>query len=283
MSNKEIKRLGIDVSDNQGYINWEEVKAAGVQFVIMRSTRGSGNPDKQLASNIAGCKRVGIPFDFYKYRYGTTESKTRAEAQKVIATLVSLGVKPSKDTIIWEDVEDKTLKALSKAELTRLSKVFREEVEAAGFGYGLYMGMYDYGVEIKAEEIQDDCWIARYYKGYEAMLFGTMPNEQKCPTVKEGCKLWGWQFSSSGQVPGIKGNVDLDICYYDIKETEVAPEYYETPEFTLIDSLNKIGVDSSYTFRKKIAAVNGIQNYKGTAEQNVEMLRLLNVGELKEV
>lgn len=38
-------RLGIDVSDNQGYIDWKKVKTAGVQYAILRSTRGSGNPD----------------------------------------------------------------------------------------------------------------------------------------------------------------------------------------------------------------------------------------------
>lgn len=275
-----MSKLGIDVSDNQGYINWEKVKAAGVQFVIMRSTRGSGNADKQLASNIAGCKRVGIPFDFYKYRYGTTEASTRAEAKKVIETLLSLGIKPSKDTIIWDDAEDKTLKALSKEEFTRLSMVFREEVENTGFGYGLYMGVYDYNREINGEKIKDDCWLARYYNGYNAMSFGTVPDERKRPTVKEGSMLWGWQFSSSGQVPGINGNVDLDICYYDIKDTEVEPEYYETPEFTLIDSLNKIDVDSSYANRKKIAAANSIEHYSGTAEQNIAMLKLLNEGKL---
>ena len=54
---------GIDVSDNQGYIDWAKVKADGVQFAILRSTRGSGNPDKQLVSNIKGCMEQGIPVD----------------------------------------------------------------------------------------------------------------------------------------------------------------------------------------------------------------------------
>ena len=52
---------------------------------------------------------------------------------------------------------------------------------------------------------------------------------------------------------------------------------------TLIDSLNKIGVDSSFKFRKKIAAANGIEDYAGTAEQNLLMLRLLNEGKLVKV
>lgn len=271
---------GIDVSDNQGYIDWAKVKADGVQFAILRSTRGSGNPDKQLASNIKGCLSVGMPMDFYKYRYGNTEAKTRSEAKKVIDTLISLGVKPSKNTVIWDDVEDDCMTNLSKSQLTKLCNIFREGIEKAGFGYGLYMGMYDYNNEINGKEIKDDCWVARYYNGYNVMDFSQNPNEKYKPKVADGSKLWGWQYTSSGRVDGIKGNVDLDIAYYDIKETEVAPEYYETPEFTLIDSLNKIGADSSYQGRKWIAQKNGIVNYKGTAEQNLKMLDLLNSGKL---
>lgn len=271
---------GIDVSDNQGYINWGKVKADGVQFAILRSTRGSGNPDKQLASNINGCLSVGMPFDFYKYRYGNTEAKTRAEAKRVVEVLFSFGVKPSKNTVIWEDVEDKTMKALSKSELTRLSNIFREEIENAGFGYGLYMGMYDYNKEIAKEEIKDDCWIARYYNSYNVMDFSVDPNEKYKPTVANGSKLWGWQYTSSGRVDGISGNVDLNIAYYDIKETEVEPQYYKSPEFTLIDCLNKIGADSSYDSRKQIAVKNGISDYNGTAEQNLKLLDLLNNGKL---
>lgn len=271
---------GIDVSSNQGYIDWKKVKADGVEFAILRATTKNQNPDTQLASNIKGCIENGIPFDVYKYRYGNTEEKTRKEAKNVVATLVKLGVEPSKDTIIWDDTEDKVMTALSKKELTRLSNVFREEVEKAGFGYGLYMGMYDYNNEINKNEIQDDCWVARYYNGYNVMDFALNPNPKYKPVVAIGSKLWGWQYTSSGRVNGIKGNVDLNEIYYNIKTSKVSTEYYNTPEFTLIDSLNKIGVYSSYANRKQIALANGIANYEGTAEQNLKMLDLLNNGKL---
>lgn len=75
-------------------------------------------------------------------------------------------------------------------------------------------------------------------------------------------------------------NVDLNECYYNIKDTEVEPEYYQTPEFTLIDSLNKIGADSSFKNRAYIAVENGIHQYTGTKEQNLKMLELLNAGKL---
>lgn len=274
------KMYGIDVSDNQGYINWAKVKAAGVQFAIMRSVRHSGNPDKQLASNIKGCIECGIPFDFYKYSYALTPAEARAEVKRVVEVLAMYGVVPSKDTVIWADIEDATQMALSTAALTEVVQAFKAEVLASGFEFGLYMGKYRYeNKEIDLNLFDDHTWIARYYNGYNVMNFADKPNEKYIPTVKTGT-LWGWQYTSSGRVDGISGNVDLNECYYNIKDTEVEPEYYQTPEFTLIDSLNKVGADSSFKNRAYIAAKNGINQYKGTAEQNLKMLELLNAGKL---
>lgn len=275
-----MNRLGIDVSDNQGYIDWEMVKKAGVEFAILRSVRRSGNVDKQLASNIAGCVKNGIPFDFYKFSYALSTAEAKKEAEEVITALTGLGIKASSDVVIWMDIEWDTQIALSRNALTNIAKTFKEVVTGAGYGFGIYMGRYDYNKdELAVESIGGHTWLARYYNGYNAMQFGSRPNEKYKPDTKDG-KLWGWQFSSSGKVDGINGNVDLDIAYYDIKPTVVEPEYYETPEFTLVDSLNKIGVDSSYTNRKTIAAANGIENYTGTAEQNIKMLQMLNDGTL---
>lgn len=274
---------GIDVSDNQGYIDWAKVKACGVQFAILRSTRGSGNLDKQLASNIKGCIEAGIPFDFYKYMYALSEGAAEEEAKRVVEVLLSLGVVPDKNTYIWADVEDRTLKALSTEKLTRIVKVFKDVVLMAGFGFGLYMGKYDYeSGEVDEAQFEDDLWLARYYNGYKTMDFSVNPDEKYIPVAKAG-SLWGWQYTSSGRVEGINGDVDLDIAYYDIKRKEVQTEYYQTPEFTLIDSLNKIGADSSYKSRALIAARNGIKDYRGTQEQNLKLLELLGKGTLIKV
>ena len=273
-------RLGIDVSDNQGYIDWKKVKAAGVEFAILRSVRRSGKVDKQLVSNIKGCMENGIPFDFYKYMYALTVEDAKREAKEVIEALARLGVKADKNTVIWADVEDECQMALSVSALNSIVQAFKDTVVEAGFSFGLYMGKYYYEKgELDVSLFEDHTWIARYYKGYDVMSFGQLPDEKYKPAAKNG-ELWGWQFTSSGRVDGIKGNVDLNIAYYEIKAAEISAEYYETPEFTLIDSLNKIGVDSSYENRKRIAMVNGIADYCGSAKQNLKMLKLLNDGEL---
>ena len=71
---------GIDVSDNQGIIDWSKVAAAGVQFAILRSVRRSGKTDYQFAANLAGCLQHNIPVSVYKYTYATTEAQAQEEA-----------------------------------------------------------------------------------------------------------------------------------------------------------------------------------------------------------
>ena len=83
---------GIDVSDNQGYIDWNKVKNDGVEFAVLRSVRRSGQVDKQLASNIKGCMENLIPFDFYKYMYALTVPNAVKEANEVIAAIQKLGL-----------------------------------------------------------------------------------------------------------------------------------------------------------------------------------------------
>lgn len=276
-----MSRKGIDVSDNQGYIDWPKVKASGVEFAILRSVKRSGNPDKQLASNIKGCIECDIPFDFYKYSYALTPAEARAEVKRVVEVLKGYGVEPNKETVIWADIEDESQMALNTEELTVIVQAFKEEVLASGFEFGLYMGKYRYeNNELNVALFDDHIWIARYYNDHNVMQFKTMPNESYRPKAKEGT-LWGWQYTSSGRVDGINGNVDMNIAYYDIKEKQVEPLYYASPEFTLIDSLNKIGVDSSYKNRAKIAKANGITNYSGKADENLLILKLLNEGKLK--
>lgn len=208
---------GIDVSENQGVIDWKKVKSAGVQFAILRTVKRSGNPDGQLKANIDGCIKNNIPFDFYKYSYAVTEAAAVAEVKRVVEVLKSYGIKPSTDYIVWMDVEDAVQIALSTEKLTSIVQSFKKAVLDAGFGFGLYMGKYHFeNNEVNFPLLgETHAWIARYYNGYNVMQLGTMPNEKYKPTVKNG-KLWGWQYTSSGRVDGISGNVDMNVAYYDI-------------------------------------------------------------------
>lgn len=209
---------GIDVSDNQGMIDWAKVKAAGVQFAILRSVRGSGKADYQFAANLAGCQAQGIPAAVYKYTYATSQQTAMEEARQVVELLQSYGLR---NTMVWWDVEDQaTQRSLGKTVLTACIKAAQAVIEAAGYRFGIYTGLHVYNEKWFDFDrfVTIPLWMARYPSG-KVVAFGAEPDEKYLPAV--GRAIWGWQFSSAGNVPGINGNVDLDICYQDTSETEL--------------------------------------------------------------
>ena len=209
---------GIDVSDNQGVIDWGKAAAAGVQFAILRSVRRSGKADYQFAANLAGCQQHGIPAAVYKYTYATTAEQVQQEASQVVDLLQSHGMT---GTMVWWDVEDReTLQPLGSGKLTELIRTAQAEIEEAGYCFGLYTGLYvykegwfDFGA------FACPLWIARYPSTSQT-AWADSPPEQYKPSV--GRTIWGWQWTSNGRLPGIAGPVDFDICYQD-------PGEWETP------------------------------------------------------
>lgn len=119
-------------------------------------------------------------------------------------------------TMVWWDVEDKdVLRPLGAAKLTESIRVAQEVITAAGYGFGLYVGLYVY----KERWFDFNAfagtrlWIARYYRGYRTMRFDDEPDQKFKPDVDGD--ISGWQYTSCGEIQGIKGDVDLDIAYED--------------------------------------------------------------------
>lgn len=204
---------GIDVSDNQGVIDWEQVATAKVSFAILRSVRRSGKADHQFATNLESCRKHNIPVSVYKYTYAATQDAARQEAQQVVALLQSRGLT---GTMVWWDVEDKdVLRPLGAVKLTCCIRAAQEVITAAGYGFGLYVGLYVYkerwfdfnafaGIRL---------WVARYYRGYRTMTFDDGPDQSYKPSVNQD--ITAWQYTSCGEIAGIKGDVDLNISYED--------------------------------------------------------------------
>lgn len=202
---------GIDVSDNQGVIDWEKVKLAGADFVILRSIRGSGKEDYQFAANVRGCRKSNLGFDIYKYSYADTVEKAGAEADLVIGALQKYAI----DCTVWWDMEDKSLKGLGKEKLTLLIQTAGEKIQKAGYHFGIYCNKDWYENVLDTKPFTCPFWIARYVTNAAAVM-GVAPDVKYKPAVKH--ELFGWQYSSQGVVPGIAGNVDMNILYQ-IEET----------------------------------------------------------------
>ena len=199
----------IDVSSYQGKIDWAKVKAAGVEGAILKIIRKDLNPDKQFENNWKGCEAVGMPIlGVYNYSYATSVSKARTDARRVIAVLNGRRAK------VWLDVEDSVQKGLG-VKLIDIINEYKKEIENAGLEFGVYTGLSFYNSYIKAwyHMINANFWMARYPSSARVGV-DYMPDPKKQPVIKH--TMEGWQFSSKGSVPGISGNVDMNVWYGDI-------------------------------------------------------------------
>lgn len=223
------KRI-IDVSSYQGRIDWSKVKASGVQGAILKVIRKDLNPDKQFENNWKGCEKAGLPVvGVYNYSYAATVAKARVDAKRVLAILAGRKVK------IWLDAEDSCQKGLGIT-LIRIIQAYQEVIEAAGLEFGVYTGLSFYNSYIRPWSGYLTCrfWIARYPSN-ASMKVDQLPSTSKQPTIKH--TLEGWQYSSKGQVPGITGNVDLNLWYGDIMKP---PEVQQKNPYKLPERLLKL-------------------------------------------
>lgn len=188
---------GIDVSQWQGVIDWGKVKAAGVQFALIRAGYGDTlsyprQIDTQYARNYSECKRLGIPVGVYFYCYAMNAAEAKREAECCLALLKGKQF----EYPIYYDVEEYDLFKSSKT--AEVCRAFVKILEDAGY----WVGIYTY----------------RSAMGY----FPTDIKDKKAFAIAEyGSKLnysgqYGiWQNSSTWYVNGINGRVDHDFCYVD--------------------------------------------------------------------
>ena len=98
---------GIDVSENNGYVDWNAVKASGMDFAIIRLGFGNRHLDTNFYENVNGALAVGLKIGVYYYSYALDEPAARSEARYMISVLKDAGL--TKDKIemgLWFDMED---------------------------------------------------------------------------------------------------------------------------------------------------------------------------------
>ena len=232
----------VDVSSYQGNINWSLVKSSGINQAVLKVIRKDLNPDNKFEQNWKGCQDAGINIrGVYNYSYSTTVNKAKEDAKKVLSVL------NGRKCTIWLDLEDKCQQGLGSL-LKDIINAYRDVIVSAGYEFGIYTGPSFYNPYIKPYISQIKCdrwWLARYYNGNNKMPVSINPNEQYNPKSMTGIgSIYAWQYTSSGQVPGINGNVDLSVIYEDLKSSVTSKPISEISE-TLITLLGKINTSSS--------------------------------------
>lgn len=192
----------IDVSRYQGVIDWAQVAAAGYKGAMLKTVstnrKLSKRPDglyidPTFETNYRNARAAGLDVGVYYYTYATSEAMADAEL-----ALVRQAVYGKELTLpLAVDVEENRLKPMSTLDLTNLTAYALEQVEKMGFYAQLYTYTHYSNMELDMGRLANrwDVWLADY--------------TGKAPKVD--FKYNAHQHTSKGRVPGISGNVDLNV------------------------------------------------------------------------
>lgn len=192
----------VDVSRYQGLIDWAQVAAAGYKGAMLKtvstnrklSKRADGlYIDPTFEANYRNARAAGLDVGIYYYTYATSEAMADAEL-----ALLRQAVRGKELTLpVAVDMEDETLAVLKPNDLTNLAAYHLEQIEKMGFFAQLYTYTSYANVHLDMARLSSrwDVWLADY--------------TGKTPKVQ--FKYSAHQHSSEGRVPGISGNVDLNV------------------------------------------------------------------------
>ena len=198
----------IDVSVWQNTIDWQAVKNAGVEGAIIRLSYGWGNGfDAQAKRNISECKRLGIPFGVYVFSYAESAADGASEGADVVNLLRQAGVNPGDLSYpVFYDLENWTYTGhrspTSPSVYDGIVNSWYGKLQAAGYNN---LSVYSYtsylNSALNSSNIHGKTrWVAQYGS---TMQYTAFPTNDR-----------GWQYTSSGQISGITGNVDLNAFGY---------------------------------------------------------------------
>lgn len=217
-----MDRLIIDVSYHQGIIDWEAVRAAGVEGAIIRCGYGmdqTDQDDKQWKRNADECSRLGIPFGAYLYSYADSAAKAQSEAQHAIRLLSGYQLSYP----VYYDLEEDG----TESGAAERARIFCEIIRSAGYQPGVYANK-NWWDNVLTDLTEYTRWVARY-------------NDTL------GMKADMWQYTSKGSVAGISGNVDLNRCYRDFPaEIGAKLDPNAVPSLKPVEAEEQIEVDGKW-------------------------------------
>ncbi|MEK5320684.1 GH25 family lysozyme [Paenibacillus sp. FSL L8-0644] len=186
---------GIDVSHYNGNIDWQQVAAAGKTFAFIKATEGTKYQDNQFLINVQGAREANILVGAYHFLNATTADGARQEAANFARALDSAGGRLDLPPVM--DYENNP-KGLTPAQINEVAHAFLDEMERlTGRQPIVYTGNV-FASKFDPTFSMYKLWVARY------------STTQKPTAVPAWNNWWAWQYSSTGSVPGIRGQVDLD-------------------------------------------------------------------------
>lgn len=195
--------LGVDVSEHKGVIDWEKVKAAGVDFAIIRvggrlMQSGGLYEDKYYRQNIEGALAAGLKVGVYFFSQAVNAQEGLEEAEFLLERIRGYDI-TYPVVCDWEYLGGSTARTygVEPAEVTAGIAAFCDRVAREGYRPMLYFNAYCGYIKMDLQQLTDyDFWYAEYAEK---------------PNFRYHFQMW--QYSSKGKVDGISGNVDMNLCF----------------------------------------------------------------------
>lgn len=197
---------GIDISKYQGDIDWNAVKEAGFEFVMIRCAyrgyvTGSLNADESFKDNVKGALDAGLDVGVYVFSQAIDVDEALEEAEFVLELIkdydIAYPVVYDWEVVIDEDGDTARTKYITPEQLTANLLVFSERIAMEGYTPMVYCNKKTAVWKYDLSQLDGiDMWYAEY---------------SDTPSYFYDFDMW--QYSSKGSVPGIKGNVDLNISF----------------------------------------------------------------------
>ena len=202
---------GVDVSKYQGVIDWAKVKAAGYDFAMIRAgARGYGGGqltlDDNFVLNMTGAKAAGLDVGVYFFTQATTKEEAVEEANFTVGALLNYGVTyPVAVDVEWIENDKARTDDLTPEERTELALTFCETVKSFGYTPMIYATRDMLVAGMLPGKLTDyEVWLSDDYEPQDGTDYPYM--------------FGMWQYSKTGKVDGIEGDVDLNLRFINKKE-----------------------------------------------------------------
>ena len=201
---KVISKLGIDVSEYQNPVNWQQVKNAGVEYAMIRvGYRGYGEEgrlveDAMFRSHMEGAVAAGLEVGVYFFSQAINEKETLEEVQFVLDRIKEY---PVTYPVVYdtEEIKDDVARTdnLTEEQFTQNCITFCDAIREAGYDTMIYANMKWMAFTLDMRKLTE---YEKWYADYEPV--------PQCPY-----EFSMWQYTETGQLPGIEGNVDLNLWF----------------------------------------------------------------------
>lgn len=203
--NKRISRLGVELSEENGEVNFEALKEAGIDFVMLRAgTRGYETGlltlDESFTSNLEKAEKAGLDIGVYFSSQAVTEQEAVQEAERMLASLASHRI-AYPVAFRMDSVENDTSRTdiLDKEERTKIADAFLGEVERAGYSAAIYGSKEWLLTQIQDRELKDrDIWLSE---------------QEPIPEYPYQFKMW--EYAVGEKIAGVSGVVNYTISFVD--------------------------------------------------------------------